>query len=374
MTTALLLYYALIVLWLPLLWPAFGARGGTRIWLLVVAAAGLLATLHEIRMVFWTTEAIRLDIILIALLLAGLYGSAVVVLFRGGRRKAAGTLTLALALIGTGMGYEWVSLGKESARLMADFHARNTLLFAAKFRSRETYEAVFGPFTGTRGDAFPVGHWQAQGNTSYRRLIVNAEGRIRLFYSCGRAECDYGSRGSALQGTGDGAANHWRATLRPHVAAPFEVRLARAPSGRLTLEARGVTVQFSKAPPPISARPAQQTLAFLGRFAALQCRGNHAKVDQLWLWMGRGSKDGDRWKFQWRRGKSWDASLAIEGDKVILNRTRSGRKPEHTVLERRTIFTDEAIDLAPLTTAKDWAHWFSVVFTGHFTSGDIPTC
>ena len=161
-------------------------------------------------------------------------------------------------------------------------------------------------------------------------------------------------------------------------------------------------MKFSKAPPPIAAHRARRTLAFLGRFAALQCRGNHAKIDQLWLWrddggllavgifsvlltgrradfvspevMGRGSKDGEGWKFQWRRGKSWDASLAIEGDKVILNRTRSGRKPDRTVLERRTIFTDEAIDLAPLTTAKDWAHWFAVVFTGHFTSGDIPAC
>ncbi|MCZ6847406.1 MAG: hypothetical protein O7F75_01010 [Alphaproteobacteria bacterium] len=403
MTTVLLLYYALLVLWLPLLWPACRTSGGKRVWLLLVAAAGLLATLHEIRMVFWTTAAIRLDIFLITPALGGLYVSAAVILLRAARRRAAGALALVLALIGAGMGYEWVAVGKQSALVMANFHTRNALLFEAKFRSRETYEAVFGPFTGVGADTFPVGHWQAEDASPYRRLIVNAHGRIRLFYPCGATECDFGSRGSALRGTGDGAANHWRATLRPHVSAPLELSLSRAPSGGLSLTIRGVMVKFSKAPPPIAARPARRTLTYLGRFARLQCRGNHAKIDQLWLWrahgelfaigifsvlptgqhakfvspevMGPGIKDGEGWKFQWRHnGKSWNASVAIEGSRVILTRMRSGRAPERTVLEAKAIFTDEAIGLAPLTTKEDWVRWFAVVFTGHFTSGDVPAC
>ncbi len=173
------LYYVLLAIWLPLLWPAFRLAGRARIWLLIVAACGALATAHEIRIVFWTISAIRLDIFLIAILLLVLYAITAVVLVRANRRKASAMLALALLVIGGGMAWNWILLGRKSEHVMATFKAANALLFEAKFRDRETYLRQFGPFEPA--DAHPVGHWTARDPIFYTRLIINGAGRAWLF-------------------------------------------------------------------------------------------------------------------------------------------------------------------------------------------------
>jgi drug/metabolite transporter (DMT)-like permease len=95
-----LLYCVLLVIWVPLLWPMFRQKGGARLWLLVVIAAGIFALIYEVRMFLWSSAAIRLDIPIISLALVCLYGSAAALLFIKHRRSAAGLLAAALVLIG----------------------------------------------------------------------------------------------------------------------------------------------------------------------------------------------------------------------------------------------------------------------------------
>ena len=94
------LYYALLVVCLPLLWPALRLKGWSRAWLLVVAGAGLLATGHEFRTMFWTANPIRLDIPLIAIVLGVLYASAAAVLFRAAWRKSAARILSVVEKVG----------------------------------------------------------------------------------------------------------------------------------------------------------------------------------------------------------------------------------------------------------------------------------
>ena len=90
MTPFLLLYYVLLVIWLPLPWLALKLRGWARVALLVVAGCGLAAAVYEARLWAGTMPSIRLDIPLISVALGGLYGFAALVLFRARRPKAAG--------------------------------------------------------------------------------------------------------------------------------------------------------------------------------------------------------------------------------------------------------------------------------------------
>lgn len=106
MTAFLLLYYALLLAWLPVLWPAFHIKGWSRTWLLIVAASGLLATIHEVRTVFWTFNAIRLNILVIGLALGVLYAVTTAVMFRNSWRKSAAALLAVLVVAGGGMAYQ----------------------------------------------------------------------------------------------------------------------------------------------------------------------------------------------------------------------------------------------------------------------------
>jgi hypothetical protein len=402
MTAALIIYYALLVLWLPLLWPMLRLRRGARLSLAVVVGAGLAAALYEIRMTLGTASAIRLDILLIGGALLGLYGLAAVVLFAAGWRRAAAALGLVVLLIGGSAAYEWVLLGRESERLTEVFHARNALLFEAGFRDRETYERRFGPVAGAAG-SHPTGHWLADGPSRFSRLIVNGEGRVWLFYRCGETECAYGPGGSGLQPTDAAPASRWQATLAPRAGVPLDVTIAREDGDRLTLRTSAGSTVFAEAPPPIDPAPARSSLVFLGSFARVTCQGQHAKVRQAWLWredsrlyavgifatlvagrhagfvqpvlLGEGARAGEAWTFEWaRNGRSWTATIALNGPEAILTLVRDGQETERAVLEAPALFHDEAIDLAPLTAKADWDHWFDIVLTGHFSSGDIPAC
>ena len=399
---AFLLYYALLVLWLPLIWPMLRLRGGARLYLAAVVAAGLAAALYEIWMTLEAAAEIRFDILLIGAALLGLYALAAVVLFAAGWRRAAAGLGLVVLLIGGSAAYKWVLLGRESQRLTEVFHARNALLFEAGFRDRETYERRFGPFASS-AESHPVGHWLADGPSRFSRLIVNGEGGTWLFFPCGETECAYGPGGTALEPTGPGTGTQWQASLAPRAGVPLDVTVARAKGERLTLRTSAGSTDFAEAPPPIDPAPAARSLVYLGAFARVACQNPYAKVRQVWLWredarlyavgifatlvagrhagfvqpvlLGEGTRKGEAWTFEWaRNGRSWTATIALSGPAAILTLARGGQEPEHAVLDAVPVFRDEAIELAPLTAKADWNHWFDIVLVGHFSAGDIPAC
>lgn len=159
--TAFIIYYVLLALWLPLVWPLLRLRRWSRLALAVVVAAGLLATLHEVRMSLGSSAEIRFDILFIGAALLALYALAAAALLAAGWRRAAASLGLVVLLIAGGATYHWVLLDRESKRLKEVFDIRNRLLFQAGFRDRETYEQRFGPIAGA-ADTRPMGHWLAE--------------------------------------------------------------------------------------------------------------------------------------------------------------------------------------------------------------------
>jgi hypothetical protein len=402
---AYLFYFALLAVWPLLLWPALRLKGWSRAWLLIAAVAGALATAHEIRM-FIEPAAIRLDIPLIAIALGVLYASAVAVLFLARWRKSAAVMGVVLVAASGGLSYTWIESGREAQRLTEVFHTRNVLLFEAKFSSIDAYASYFRMFDA-RPTPYPVGHWEAQGEGYFTRLIVNPEGRAWAFYPCGEigreTECTYHSSDPGVRAAGDPAERRWEVTLAPPAGAPVTLHIAQPDSGHLTLEGRGQPTTLAKTPPPIDPAPARESLIFLGSFAGLECRGQYADVRQLWLWregvrlyavgifstlvagahagyispilLGEGVRQGESWSFEWRgNGRAWSASVALEGPDASLRLERDGAPAESIALEREAVFRDETIELAPLTGKADWDHWFDIVLVGHFSSGDIPAC
>lgn len=400
-----LLYCGLLVIWMPLLWPMYRLKGGARLWLLVVISAGIAALAYEIRMFLWSHAAIRLDILVISTVLVLLYGSAAALLFFSRWRKAATLLSVLLVVLGGGMSYRWIQAGQESQRLGQIFQESNRLLFQAKFRSPEIYENYFGPFTGA-SESYPIGHWRIEGRSHFTRLIVNAKGRVWLFYQCQEdAECHFGPEGSGLRGSG-AHMGQWDASLTPQVGVPLDVRISKPKPGALSVEVRGQSLLFTKTPPPIDTTPALQSLRFLGPFAKVECSGTYVKIRQVWLWedaarsyaigiystliagqqsgfvspvvMGEGKKENDGWRFAWQwEGKSGKAFIALNGENAILTLDQDGRDLEdadQAVLKGGGVFHDERIELAPLTSGADWGRWFDIVLVGHFISGYVPAC
>jgi hypothetical protein len=404
-----LLYYGLLVIWVLLLWPTFRLAGGARYWLLLVIAAGVAALSHEIRMYFWSSANIRLDILLISPALLFFYGSAAALLYFKCWWKSAALLAAILVGIGGGMSYKWLEVSRESARLGEVIEETDRLLFAAKFRDAETYERYFGPFAGASGGR-PVGHWQIDEQSYFTRLIVNAEGRVWLFFLCREdTECESGVAGPDLQVSDDNP-RQWAASLKPRVGLPFDIEITQSDSATLSVEVRDQSLRFVKAPPPVDPAPAAQSLTFLGSFSDAECLREHAKIRQVWLWregqrlygvgifstlvagrqagyvrplvIGVGARQGDGWRFAWQQdGRSGTALVALrDGDAILTldqDLDQNGRDLEDAdrlVLNAGGIFSDERIELAPLTNGADWRHWFDNVFTGHFSSGFVPAC
>lgn len=399
---AILLYYALLAVWPLLLWPALRLTGLSRLWLLIVAIAGLLAIIHEISMYYGTVSAIRLDIPLIAVALGVLYATAAVVMFRGRWRKSAAALVVVLLVSGGGMTYAWTEAGRESVRLTEVFKARNALLFEAKFRSLDAYTAHFQMFDA-KPTSLPVGHWQTRGGGYFSQMVINPEGHAWAFYPCGETKCAYQSAETGLQPVGDPAEKRWEVMLTPPVGAPVTVRIAQIDPNHLTVEGQGQPATLTMTPPPIDPAPAHKVLTFLGPFTQMECRSPSAKVRQLWLWqedtrlyavgifsillagtdarfvspilLGEGIAQGNSWSFQWRRNRqSWKALITLEGPDALLTLERNGEQAASAALKQGAIFRDEAIELAPLTSKVDWDRWFDVVLVGHFSSGKIPAC
>ncbi len=400
---AFIIYYVLLALWLPLTWPMLRLRRWARLVLAMVAAAGILATLHEVRMNLGAAAEIRFDILFIGAALLVLYALAAAVLFAAGWRRAAAGLGLVVLLIGGISGYQWVLLDRESERLREVFDARNRLLFEAGFRDRASYEQRFGPF-GTAAGPRPEGHWLAEGPARYSRLIVNGEGRVGLFFPCsGDTECTYGPEGTALEPTDGDTGARWRASLDPPSVAPLLITIARAGGDHLMVQVHEQTTRFARAPPPIDPSPAPRALTYQGAFARVVCEGAYAKVRQVWLWregarlyavgifaplvagrragfvvpvlLDEGAPAGEAWSFAWERhGRSWTATIALDDAAPALSMTRGVESTEHGALEAARVFPVEASPLAPRTTKADWDHWFEIMLVGHFSAADIPTC
>lgn len=94
--------------------------------------------------------------------------------------------------------------------------------------------------------------------------------------------------------------------------------------------------------------------------------------------MGEGVGENDSWRFAWQQdGRSGTALIALKGSDVILTLERDGRDLEDSdqlALNGDAVFSDERIELAPLTTGADWLHWFDNMMVGHFTTGYVPAC
>ncbi|MEM7225609.1 MAG: hypothetical protein AAF495_21705 [Pseudomonadota bacterium] len=394
-------YFALLALWPLLLWPAVRLRGWSRAWLCLVILAGLLAGLHEARQWSGTISAIRLDIPLIAIVLGALYGITALVLLRARWRKTASALAFGLLMAGGGLAVQWIEAGREAARLSEVFKERNALLFAARFRDQDTYDASFNMVEG-RPAPFPVGHWEGEGGY-FSRVIVNPAGEVWAFFPCDGTECLYRSAAPGLEALDDPVAGRWRVTLAPPAGLPVEVRLTQHGPERLEIEGRGQPTRLTKTPPPIDPAPPPRRLTYLGPFSQVACRGQYAEVRQLWLWqegnrlygvgifatlvagtharfvspilLGEGVRASETWSFQWQRnGRDWSATLSLAGPEATLTIEREGAAADRVMLERRGLFQDEVIALAPLTGKADWDHWFEIVLVGHFTEGQVPAC
>jgi hypothetical protein len=402
---AFLAYYALLVLWLPLLWPAVRLSGWPRRWIVVVIFLGAAAALYEAWAVFiWHPQVvapIRLDIPLISLALSFLYASALLALFAANWRRFAAALCLALFAAAGAMTYVWVSASLESKHLREVFRLRDKLLFEAKFRDPETYGSYFGDFD--RGPAaHPVGHWEADRSSRFSRLIVNSQGQAWLFYRCEATECHYGPDGTTLQPAANGVAG-WQVALERRALGKIDLRIEEDGPNRLRLGIRDQWIDFVRSAPPIKPDPPRDTLAYLGSFVDVACHRQHAWVRQLWLWrdgsrlyaigiftpkpaglradyvspvlLGAAEQSDDAWTYRWQQhGREWEARVSLSHGDVSLALKQMGRDDIDTVLSPGRVFRDEVIELAARDSGAGWAVWFETVLVGHFTAGDIPAC
>jgi hypothetical protein len=398
-------YYVLLVLWLPLLWPAARLAGWRRVWIVTVTLLGASAALYELWMTFvWLPRVvapIRLDILLISLALSPLYLSALVVLFGAKWRKLAAVLCLALFAAAGGMAYVWISASLESKHLREVFRLRDRLLFEAKFRDHETYVSYFGALDS--GSALhPVGHWETQHPSRFTRLVTNARGQAWLFYRCEATECHYGPEGSTLEPTADGAAG-WHVVLAKRAFGKIDLRIEADGADYLHLGVHDQWVGFVRTAPPVNTDPPREALAYLGSFFDVECRRQHAWVRQLWLWrdggrlyaigvftpkpaglpadyvspvlLGEAERSDGAWIFAWQQyGGEWQARVSLTEGEVSLALTQKGRRDVEVVLSPGGIFHDEVIELASRESREHWQAWFDTVLVGHFSRADIPAC
>jgi hypothetical protein len=399
---ALLLYYGLLALWIPLLWPALALRGWKRGALLVVVLAGALATANEAWQTLVAHSDIRIDIFLFVAVLGMLYAVAAAVLWVARWHLGAIALAALLLICGGGIGYRLMTTAQEAERLTETLEARDALLFHAMFRDKATYDNFFGPF-GDTGGLYPAGHWQGPARGAFTRLVVNADGRAWLFYHCGATECAYAPGTRPLERIVGESGFEWRGLLRPVAGDLLAVQIVQQDDDHLTVVARGQSVGVSKAPPPVEAAPPPDTLAYLGAYAAAPCIRKHAAVRQLWLWregdrlfaagvfrtlvagqralfvtpsaMGEGRRQGDAWVFDWmQEGERWTAAVSPGTDAATLRLTPPRREAVTQTLSSGAIFGDETTALAPRRSAEAWKRWFATVWVGHFFSGEIPAC
>lgn len=396
-----LLHLVLLGFWLPLLWPVLRTKGGLRLWLLLVIALGLVASLREARLWFGTPEAIRVDILYGAPILAGVYAVTAVLLFRARWRRFALVFGSALLLLWAGAAFLWRELEREQER----FVEGRALIARAGFRSPETYDKRFGPFAPAVA-GLPVGHWVSGGEPLATRLIINGEGRVWLFRGLSGAETlDFASASQLLRRQGEDGAT-WTGDLKGHgvSAVPALVEITWQDDGRLTLAFRGWSRDFTKTPPPIEAAPERHDLSYLGSFGDIECDGRRLDLAQVWLWrdeerlyaagvvrtfsqsqqasfatpmvLGSAQERGGAWNFAWDGMRGPSQAKIVLGEGQVVMTIKQGTWPEQRfeMMRDKGFLAGDMVDLAPLTTAEAWQHWFSVVPLGNRVTGQNPAC
>ncbi len=391
------LYLVLLGLWLPLPWPALRTKGALRLWLWLVVALGLAASLNEARLWFGPAEAIRIDILFGAPILAGGYLVTAVLLFTAGWRRLALALGAVLLVLFGGAAYLWWESEREHARFLEG----RALVAQAGFRSREVYETHFGPFAPAT-DGLPVGHWRSDGDPLATRLILNAEGRLWLFRRLSEEESLDFTSATPLRR--EGAA--WTAALkevhRPDRQSP--VRVEPQGEGRLTLSFRDRRTAFTRAPPPIDPAPGHESLSYLGSFGRVDCGPRRVESVQLWLWrhqggllavgiarpfakgqpvrfakpmvLGAGAAEAGAWIFAWEgpRGASQARLTLAEGEAELVLSEGSSLERRLRLRKGGGALAGDMIDLAPRSDAEAWRHWFDVVPLGNSLTGAMPDC
>jgi len=369
----------------------------------VTAAFGALVSLHEARLWFGSGEPIRVDILLIAPLLCGLYGGAALLLFRARWRRFATLFGVALALLWVGAAILWHAEEREQARYLEGL----VLVAQGGFRSPQVYDEHYGPFAPAP-EGLPAGHWLSDGDPLATRLIINAEGRVWLFRRLRDAETlDFVSATNLRRAEG-GDGTTWAGALteaRPTIhVPPRPVSVTRLGVTQLTLTFQDRPVAFAKAPPPIDPAPESDKLGYLGSFGRVDCGPRRAELVQLWLWqdrdrlyavgiarpfakgqplrfarpmvLGAGIAEGDAWVFAWEgvRGAS-QARLTLEDGQLDLV-LKEGRWPERRLRLQRGDgpLGGDMIDLAPRSDAEAWAHWFDRVTRSNRLAGEVPEC
>ena len=397
------LYLASLCLWPPLLWPALRQRGWLRVWLFATVAFGALASLHEARVWLGSGEPIRVDILLIAPVLGGLYVGAAVLLFRARWRRFAATYSAALVLLWAGATVLWQVEKREQARFLEGL----VLVAQAGFRSLQVYDEHYGPFAPAP-EGLPAGHWLSDGDPLATRLIINAQGRVWLFRRLRDAETlDFVSATNLRRAEG-GDGTNWTGALteaRPTISLPPRpVTVMRLGTTQLTLTFRDRLVAFAKAPPPIDPAPTAEALGYLGAFEVVDCGPRRVELAQLWLWrddrrlyavgvvrafakgqrvhfaeplvLGVGMAAGEAWDFRWESAKgASQARLTLDGETASLVIEEGGR-PQRSLRLRRGEgpLGGDVIDLAPRTDAQAWTRWFDLVPRGNNLIGQIPDC
>ncbi len=397
------LYLVLLGLWPPLLWPALRAKGALRLWLWVVVGLGLMACLYETRFWFGSAEAIRIDILFGAPVLAGVHAVTALLLFAANWRRFALAYASALLVLLGGAVHLWHAEEREQARFLEGL----VLVAQGGFRSPEVHDEHYGPFAPAP-EGLPAGHWLSDGDSLATRLIINAEGRVWLFRRLRDAETlDFVSAVGLRRAEG-GDGTTWIGELteaRPTISLPPRpVTVMRLGKTQLTLTFRDRPVAFAKAPPPIDPAPRTESLSYLGSFGHVDCGPRRVEIVQLWLWrdqdglyavgtarrfakgqplrsarlmvLGAGAAEGDAWDFAWDGGRGASrARLAIEGGQLDLV-LKEGSWPERRLRLQRgeAPLRGDMIDLAPRSDAEAWAHWFDRVPRGNRLSGEIPDC
>ncbi|GJL79593.1 MAG: hypothetical protein NPINA01_25820 [Nitrospinaceae bacterium] len=348
---------------------------------------------------------IRVDIFLISLLVLIAYALGAAGLIRSRQQGLANinffTVLLIPLIAITGLGFQALNIGKETAALGKLLDTKNKLLFEAMFRDEETTRRYFGNLVSETKSI--VGHWRLIEGRLPSRLVINDDEKAWAFYRCADTECLLGA--APLEGT--------RLTFTHRVIPVKHFEVKEVSSGQLILvkiseEAQPAanppeTMTFVKeAPPAYQSKGPADAIKYLGSFSHLKEHKQHITVTQLWMWQGPNGplavmvyntpvkgrkaefiipwnlgegrpaeKPGEYEFAPTERFKQVRAGLPVDS-KVELSLENKSGKMETLILVQKEHLFDDTISLAPTVSVPRWREWFQTVFTGHFFSWNVP--
>ena len=408
-------YFALLALCLPLLWPALRLRQKRRYSLLIVVGVGSLAALYELAVrQAWIGRLggrCTFEIPLISVIMLCLYAAAAAILFNSGRRLGAAALTLSIGLAGWATAAVWIPIHEQNHRRAEVSGIRAADAFRAMFQSPEAYENNFGPVSPTADSGALAGHYVARNNRYYTRLVINAEGRSWLFYRCWETECHFDSADQKIQPKAGERGKWWTSFGQG------AVRITDAGDGRLSLWVNGQTVAFEATPPPLVAAEKRDALAYLGAFSQARCLDQRrVALSQLWLWqgkdglfglgsfstqfaglrsgalrplrLGKGRAEENGWSFTWAEDegrRTGVIEVKPDGSGVLLSLAQDprgeGAAPAPPLLllpgdlfDGGIYSTTAEIRSAPGSSAALWERWSRIALQDLPLYTDVPAC